>query len=208
VPKFLLMRRAIHTRTFVFADLAGFTALTEARGDAHAAEVVGRFRGLVRGLLDHCQARSARWVGDAVLLSVADAADGVRLALAIVERAAARADLPPVRVGVHTGTAVRRGGDWFGSGVNVAARTADRAAPGQVVLTEATLAAAGRLDLDLRALEQVPLKNLTTPCSAVRRRGAGLMPGTGGPRAARRGRITSVFPPTAGGYALGSDTGG
>jgi adenylate cyclase len=153
-------RRGNLTRTFVFADLAGFTALTEARGDEHAAEVVRAFRRAVAALLPACHARDVKWIGDAVLLSFTDPREAVRVAVRIV----GEAGLPPVRVGVHTGTAVRRDGDWFGSGVNVAARVADCAPGGQVVITDATRAAAGDLGaVEVCELEQVALKNLSRP---------------------------------------------
>jgi adenylate cyclase len=49
-----------------------------------------------------------------------------------------------VRVGIHTGSAVRRGDDWFGSAVNLAARVADTARAGEVLVTEPTRQELGR----------------------------------------------------------------
>ena len=64
------------------------------------------------------------------------------LAAETLERVGSRADLLPVRVGVHTGPAVRRGSDWYGGAVNVAARLADQAEPNEALVSEATWAAA------------------------------------------------------------------
>jgi len=65
------------------------------------------------------------------------------------------------RVGINTGSAVERGGDWFGGAVNVAARVSGAAAGGGVLLTEATRLAAGPLErIHLQPRGRRPLKNL------------------------------------------------
>jgi adenylate cyclase len=58
----------------------------------------------------------------------------------LAKRVGTRPDLLPVRIGVHTGPAVRRGGDCYGSAVNVAARLADQAKPNETLVSEATWA--------------------------------------------------------------------
>ena len=61
----------------------------------------------------------------------------MRIGLQIVDQLAFHRS-PPVRVGVHSGPAIHRDGDWFGSTVNVASRVANAAKPGEVLLTDAT----------------------------------------------------------------------
>lgn len=130
--------------TFVFADLAGFTALTEIHGDERAADLALEFcADLNRHLPEG--AEDLKMLGDACLVRAERAADGVRLGLDLARAIAARHGFPDVRVGMHTGTAARRGDDWFGSAVNLAARVGQRAAPGEVLLTAATRDAAGEL---------------------------------------------------------------
>ena len=78
-----------------------------------------------------------------------DPARVVALALRIARRHG-EARGPAVRVGVHSGTAVRRGSDWYGSTVNVAARLAEAAAPGEVLISLTTreeLASAGPMTI-------------------------------------------------------------
>jgi len=130
-------------QTFLFADLAGYTALTEAMGDESAADAAAEFCEYVRGLLAAHGAEEVKAIGDAVLLRVPDAASAARLAERIVCDYGARHRALGVAVGMHTGTAVQRGDDWFGSAVNVAARVADAARAGEVLMTGATRAAAG-----------------------------------------------------------------
>lgn len=128
----------IERHTFLFADLAGYTALTEAHGDEHAADAAAEFCAAVRALLDQHGAEEVKVIGDAMLVRVSDPDQGVRLAARIVSGLGARHRRLGIRVGVHTGTAVRRGGDWFGSAVNLASRVADLARSGEVLLTDGT----------------------------------------------------------------------
>jgi adenylate cyclase len=130
-------------QTFLFADLSGFTALTEAHGDDHAADLVGGFCAAVRGLLTEYQASEVKAIGDALMIRAVDAAAAIRLGLCIMHDVGAQHGFPLVRVGMHTGPAVERDGDWFGATVNLAARVSAAAAGGEVLLTEATRAAAG-----------------------------------------------------------------
>jgi adenylate cyclase len=124
--------------TFLLADLAGYTALTEAHGDEYAADAAAEFCAAVRALLDQHGAEEVKVIGDAMLIRVSDPDQGVRLAARIVSGYGARHRRLGIRVGVHTGTAVRRDGDWFGSAVNLASRVADLARSGEVLLTGAT----------------------------------------------------------------------
>jgi adenylate cyclase len=151
-------------QTFLFADLAGFTALTEAHGDDVAADLVSEFCNNVRSLLDAHGAEEVKAIGDALLLRSTSAGAAVRLALAIVDDVGGRHRFPSVRVGMHTGPAVARDGDWFGATVNVASRVSDRARAGEVLATRATQDAAGSLDgveFVLRGRER--LRNVRDP---------------------------------------------
>ena len=123
--------------TFVFADLAGFTALTEAHGDERAADIALEFCRELNRLLPE-DAEDLKMLGDACLLRVGTASDAVGHGLRLTGELARRHGFPDVRVGMHTGTAARRGDDWFGSTINIAARVAALAGPCDVLLTSAT----------------------------------------------------------------------
>ena len=69
-------------------------------------------------------------LGDACLLRVGPAPDAVALGLRLTGALPRRDGFPEVRVGMHTGTAARRGADWFGSTINIAARVAALAGTG------------------------------------------------------------------------------
>ena len=131
--------------TFVFADIAGFTALAEAHGDEHAAAVVDQFCSDVDAELPPGSTR-VKSIGDAVMLRVPHPAEAIRLGLRITRGMLREHGSFAVRVGLHHGPAVERGGDYFGTTVNVAARVASVAAGGEVLMTGTTAVLAPDLD--------------------------------------------------------------
>ena len=151
--------------TFLFADLAGYTALTEAMGDEKAADVAADFFVQIRALLDEYRAEEVKTIGDAVLVRVPQAQEGIHLAARIVGDFGARHRVLGVRVGMHTGSAVHRDGDWFGATVNIASRVADVARAGEVLITSATrdAASAAVLPGQLRPRGRRTLKNVREP---------------------------------------------
>lgn len=127
--------------TFLFADLVGFTALSIEHGDEQAADIATRFQREVRRLATDHRAKVLKSLGDGAMVRAEDAGDAVRLGIALAN---GLDGLPPVRVGLNTGPAVERDGDFFGSTVNLAARLSQAARGGEVLLTDATRAAARR----------------------------------------------------------------
>jgi adenylate cyclase len=153
--------------TFIFTDLVGFTALTAARGDHGAADVALAFFRRVRGLLPDHRGEEVKSIGDGLMLRCEDPALAIWLGLHIVRELEHDPDFPAVRVGMHTGPAVCREGDWYGGTVNVAARLCAAAGGGEVLVSEATRVAAGpvrHVDLGDRRLHW--LKNVTDPVAA------------------------------------------
>jgi class 3 adenylate cyclase len=131
--------------TFLFTDLVGFTALTAERGDDHAADVALAFYDVVRAMLAEHGAEEVKPLGDGLMLRADDPCSAIRLGVRIVDEVDASPLLPPVRVGVHHGPAVRRAGDWYGATVNVASRLCSAAAGGEVLVSASTHHAAGKV---------------------------------------------------------------
>ncbi len=158
---------AIAPHAFVFADLVGYTALAAVHGDERAADVATRFHTAVRGLVHREADAEIKTLGDGVMLRVGDPGRAVRLGVEITAAVAALEDIPAVRVGIHTGPAVHRDGDWYGTTVNVASRLCDAADSGQVLVSDAAAVAAGPTPgVDFGAPELHRLKNLTAPIPA------------------------------------------
>jgi class 3 adenylate cyclase/YHS domain-containing protein len=128
--------------TFVFADIAGFTALTEAHGDEEAARLVSGFCDAVAAELPAFGAAQVKSIGDALMLRVPDPGAAVLLGLRVAHDVLQGHGAPAVRVGMHHGPAVERDGDFFGAVVNLAARVSAAATGGEVLLTAETAAAA------------------------------------------------------------------
>jgi Adenylate and Guanylate cyclase catalytic domain len=139
----MAQRSDLTAQTFLFADLSGFTALTEAHGDEQAADLVGGFCVAVRQLLGAHQAQEVKTIGDALMLRSGDAAAAIQLGMCIMHDVGAQHGFPLVRVGMHTGPAVEREGDWFGATVNLAGRLSAAASGGDALLTATTRTAAG-----------------------------------------------------------------
>jgi adenylate cyclase len=132
--------------TFLFADIAGFTALTEAHGDEQAADLVAEFCEAVHAELPARAGKQVKTIGDAIMLRIPDPRDAVPLALRIAHDVVRGHGAPEVRVGLHHGPAVERGGDYFGASVNLAARVSAVAAGGEVLLTAHTASLAPDLE--------------------------------------------------------------
>jgi adenylate cyclase len=153
--------------TFLFSDLVGFTALTETKGDDGAAALALDFYRHVRSLLPAHRAEEVKTIGDAMMLRCEDAGEGIRLGLRVVGALDAIPGFPAVRIGMDTGAAVEREGDWYGATVNVAARLCSAAGGGQVLVSEATARAAGRIGkIVLGERELHWLKNVSEPVAA------------------------------------------
>jgi adenylate cyclase len=118
-----------------FLDLTGYTALTEERGDEAGAELADRLAGMVNEAAQPHGGQPVKWLGDGVMFYFAESAGAVLTALDLVERTPATVDVR-ARVGVNAGRVIFRDGDYFGRTVNVAARIADYARPGEVLVSD------------------------------------------------------------------------
>jgi class 3 adenylate cyclase/YHS domain-containing protein len=146
--------------TFVMTDLSGFSALTAAHGDRHAALVVGRFVEIAETALAP-GVRVAERVGDQLLIVAPDPASGLGTALALRDVVDREPLFPAVRTGVHGGSILEQAGSYFGATLNLTARVAAHARPGQVLCTEMVAGAASDLPgVRCRDLGSVQFKNI------------------------------------------------
>ncbi len=150
--------------TFLFADIAGFTALTEAHGDEAAMELVAAFSGAVDSRLPGVGGEHVKTIGDALMLRIPHPADAIRLGLWITHDAMREHGSPAVRVGLHHGPAIARDGDYFGASVNLAARVSSAAAGGEVLVTGRTAALAPDLEgIIFESRGRKSLRNVSEP---------------------------------------------
>jgi adenylate cyclase len=145
-----------------FLDLSGYTRLTEERGDQEAAALAGRLSDIVQQRSRLHGGEAVKWVGDGVMFRFRDPSAAVVSCLDMVEEIPA-AGLPPAHVGVAAGPVIRQGGDYYGRTVNLASRISDRAASGQVLVSEPVVEMASVPGVTFVGIGPVELKGLTGP---------------------------------------------
>jgi len=144
-----------------FADLAGYTRLTEEQGEAKAVSAVERFVETVERTLP-IDARVIKTLGDEVMVVGVDA--GALTSWAVELGGELAPGAPPPRIGIHSGAALYRDGDYYGREVNRAARVVARAAGGEVLVTRPVVDAANRQDgLEFELIGEVVLKGFNEP---------------------------------------------
>jgi adenylate cyclase len=136
-----------------FADLAGYTRLTEEAGEEEALDIVERFVDAVQHTLPD-DARVVKTIGDEVMVVAGDAPSLVDWAVGFQSL---HVDRPLPRIGIHHGRVLYRDGDYFGRAVNLAARVGARAAGGEVLVTRPVVRVAGR-HLQFTRVGEVKLK--------------------------------------------------
>src|SRR5438876_3766160 len=155
-----LLSRLHRPPAVCFLDLTGFTRLTEERGDEAAAELAETLAAVVRRRSQEHGGRLVKWLGDGVMFYFQDPGEGVLAALDMVEGAATGA-LPPARVGIDAGPVIFQEGDYFGRTVNIAARIAEYARPGEVLVSQAVVDAADGTPVTFTGIGAVELKGLS-----------------------------------------------
>lgn len=128
------------TVTILFSDIEDFTVLTERVGDLKAQEVLRAHNDVVRAQIAAFGGREVKCQGDSFMVSFAGARRGLRCAVAIQRAMAEYAEKHPeepirVRLGLHTGEAIREANDLFGRSVIMASRIADQADGGEIVVS-------------------------------------------------------------------------
>jgi adenylate cyclase len=142
-----------------FADLAGYTQLTEELGEESAVDAVERFVEAVEVTLPD-DARVIKTLGDEAMIVGTDPVGLTEWAVGF--QAMLKGERPLPRIGVHYGETLYRDGDYYGREVNQAARVAARAAGGEVLVTRPVVRAAeSESDLEFDVIGEVQLKGFS-----------------------------------------------
>jgi adenylate cyclase len=139
-----------------FADLAGYTRLTEEEGELEAVDAVERFVEAVETTLPD-DARVIKTIGDAVMIVGSDPGALTDWAVGFQQL---QSEPPLPRIGIHYGEALYRDGDYYGRDVNIASRVAARSAGGEVLVTR-PLVERGGSHLEFERIAEVRLKGFT-----------------------------------------------
>jgi adenylate cyclase len=120
--------------TIGFADMVGFTALSQQLGAPELAQLVDRFESVAHETVIGNRGRVVKMIGDEVMYVSNEATQGAEIALALVEAYADDDLLSDVRVGLASGPVLAREGDYFGTPVNRASRLVNIADAGMVIV--------------------------------------------------------------------------
>src|SRR6185436_388934 len=145
--------------TVAFVDLAGFSAITDVYGDASAIAVLQRFEELVRQALGGV-GPPMKWIGDEAMFGFPDPATALRVLGRLLPACRSEPQIPLTRTGLNHGPVLRRGNDLFGSTVNIAARIAALASPGQLLATQPVAAIATASGIVARDIGHVALRSI------------------------------------------------
>jgi adenylate cyclase len=116
-----------------FADLTGFTKLTQVLTPTELFDLLVDFGGSVSDLVHADGGRVVKFIGDEVMWVTSTPELLVKVAMDLVEHPRAREAGLQVRAGLGFGSVLAIGGDYFGTPVNLAARLVGAAAPGQIL---------------------------------------------------------------------------
>ena len=150
----------LHTAdvTVGFADLVGFTALTNELDQDEIGDLVEVFESRCHDVVAGRRGRVIKSIGDSVLFVTDDATTGLHIAEDIVQVIGRDKRLPDVRLGLATGTVTQRLGDVFGPPVNLAARLTAVARRNRVIVDAATAALLPTADFETRPLPERSLR--------------------------------------------------
>jgi adenylate cyclase len=150
-----------------FADLTGYTRLTEEAGDERAAEVSLALAQFVNEVAAAHRGEVVKMLGDGVHFHFRDPADAVRASLDIVAGVEPRG-LPPAHIGVNAGPMIYDEGDYFGRTVNIAARVAAKAGAGDVFVGEELARNVEPSRFTLHEVGEFELKGISRPVTIFR----------------------------------------
>ena len=119
-----------------FADMVGFTTLSQQLSEEELAAVVARFEEVAHDTVTASGGRVVKMIGDEAMFVTESALAAARIGLALAEAYAGDELLSDVRVALAVGPVLVQDGDFYGPVVNVASRVVNMAAPGSVIVTD------------------------------------------------------------------------
>lgn len=130
----------------LFSDIEESTALNERIGDRAWVRLIAKHDKMVRRHVKSHSGHVVKSQGDGFMVAFAQPEQAVRCAMAIQRSLRRQPNTIRVRIGVHMGKSVRRGDDLFGRNVAMAARVANEADGGEVLVSEVVRDAVSDVD--------------------------------------------------------------
>jgi len=145
----------------MFTDMKGFSR--EMGIDEEATlKKLWRYEKVMKQIIKEHDGRVVKTIGDAIMGDFDSAVNAVKAAIAI-QNLLKKEDIK-IRIGVHLGDVIHKGGDLFGEGVNIANRLESICEPGQVYISEDVYnQVRSKLKIEIESLGRKPLKNIEIP---------------------------------------------
>lgn len=143
--------------SIAFADLVGFTSVSEQRSPSEVRTIAAGLLRLAEPAVAAAGGRIVKSIGDAVMYTTASPVAAATVGVQLVEAVGADDGLPPVRVGIAHGPVLPGYADYFGRTVNLASRLCAVAQAGQVIVAgaEDAVEVAAWRDAGLRLMPHV-----------------------------------------------------
>jgi TolB-like protein/class 3 adenylate cyclase/Flp pilus assembly protein TadD len=156
------------TVTLLFTDLVNSTQLLSRAGDESGHRIFEAHHQLLSDAVKAYGGHEVKWLGDGAMVVFPSAADAVRCAIAMQQRAwRAPGERLQIRVGLHVGEALKKESDYFGTAVVIARRLCDRANAGQILCSNLVAGLlAGHQTFSFHDLGPMELKGFSTPTDA------------------------------------------
>lgn len=140
--------RLLYRYAVGFVDLVGFTALSARLPAEDLSELIARFEAEAQDVVTQQGGRVVKLIGDEVMFVATDAGAAAAAVAALVTAPSTAFEGVAPRGGIAWGDVLVRGGDFYGSVVNLASRLVDLAVPGEILVTESFAAAAPQCRFD------------------------------------------------------------
>ena len=156
-------------KTFLFTDIVGSTNLAEALGDEAWERLLRWHDDMLQQLIERGGGQIVKTTGDGVFAAFETASAGIATAIAIQQALREHRESTgfalSVRIGLHAAEATRRGDDYSGMAIHIAARIGALASGGEILVSAEALTEAG--DLATSAQRSVPVRGATAPVTVA-----------------------------------------
>jgi adenylate cyclase len=166
---FKLSRKKRRLVAIMFTDIVGYSALTQ-KNENQALKLLEEHNKILRDIFSLYGGKEIKTIGDAFLVEFESALKAVKCAIKIQQSLYDRNETVAehhkirIRIGIHIGDVIHRGGDLFGDEVNITARIEPLASPGGICISEQVYyQVKNKIKHHIESMGEQKLKNIQAP---------------------------------------------